>query len=205
MAPYRQASNGFVLVRTACPASHHRTVTSTLPAPAAPATPPTRPRLRRVRYEPGTDAAPGHASPPAPVPLRGGRAPAVPRQRAAERTPVARTAGAPQQAARSREHAEAHRAIVPVLRLALEVLDRRRPADQLAAHFAAAPLRCWRVAVEQRRPRTPARLHRMRLCLPGPGAVEAAVTCSIDGRVRAIAARFERADERWRCTAIRLV
>jgi hypothetical protein len=44
----------------------------------------------------------------------------------------------------------------------------------------------------------------MRLCLPAPGAAEVAAVCGIDGRVRALAARFERRGGRWLCTAVRL-
>jgi hypothetical protein len=34
---------------------------------------------------------------------------------------------------------------------------------------------------------------------------EAAVTCQVDGAYRALAARFEHTDGRWRCTAVRLL
>jgi hypothetical protein len=103
-----------------------------------------------------------------------------------------------------REQAEAHRAVSRLLRLALEVLERRRPSAQLERYFAPAPLRCWRVAVRQRRPHSRVRPGRMRLCMPRAGVAEVALPCAIDGRVRALAARFEHAGDGWRCTDIRL-
>ncbi|MFC4943284.1 Rv3235 family protein [Pseudonocardia sp. GCM10023141] len=93
-----------------------------------------------------------------------------------------------------------------VLRLAMEVLDRRRPDTQLAPHFTARTLRYWRIATEQRRARAPARVDRVVTSFPHPDAVELAAVCAIDGRIRALAARFERrsAAAPWRCTALRL-
>lgn len=151
-----------------------------------------------MRYEPD---APHPAEPAAPLaaPQSDGETSTPRRPRAVGPTPPGGSAGA-----LGDERAAAHRAVHGVLRLALEVLDRRRPLAQLTTHFAAAPLRCWRVAVEQRRPRSPAHLRGLRLCLPCPGVAEAAATCAIDGRVRAVAARFERSERGWRCTAIRL-
>ena len=98
------------------------------------------------------------------------------------------------------------RALYGPLRLAMEVLDGRRPPAHLGRHFDPAPMRYWRVATQQRRVRTPARLVRVLLCLPRPGAAEASVVCDIDGRVRALAARFEQplSTGPWRCTALRL-
>jgi hypothetical protein len=150
----------------------------TLPTRPDP-TVPTRDRLRPVRYEPG----PG-ASAPAPVPAEPPRHP--PPRRAA------------------REYVDAHHAATRILRLALEVLDGSRPPTQLRTHFAAAPLRYWRATTGQRTARTRARCGRLRLCLPCSGVAEVAVTCLVDGRHRALAARFERHDGRWCCTAVRL-
>jgi hypothetical protein len=159
------------------------------PAPTTPAIEPAqvsrpRPRLRRMRYEPepGSAAAdPPLAPAPAPVPAPG--------------APDATTA----------ELAAAHRSAGRVLRLALEVLDGRRPPAHLTGYVDASVARYWRVKTQQRRVRSPARLRRMRLCLPRAGIAEAAVVCEIDGRVHALAARFERAaGAGWRCTALRL-
>jgi hypothetical protein len=151
-------------------------VTTTLPAP----TTRTRPRLRPVRYEPLPGQAPARAAPATP-----------PR-------PDRLTSGA-------REFVEAHRAATRILRLALEVFDGRRAAVQLAAHFTPRAMRYWRAATGQRTTRTRTRHGRIRLCLPRPGAAEVAATCQVDGAVRALAARFEREDGRWRCTAVRLI
>jgi hypothetical protein len=165
-------------------------VTTTLaspPAPPAPqqaASPATRPRLRRMAYEPGPGASAAVATIPAPRPPQ------------------------PEQAGPSAaELGEAHRNIARILRLALEVLDHRRPSTQLTDHVTASVLRYWRTAAQQRTVRSPARFSRMRLCLPRSGVAEVAVACAMDGRVRAVAARFERADSAgtgWRCTALRL-
>jgi hypothetical protein len=40
--------------------------------------------------------------------------------------------------------------------------------------------------------------------LPHPDAAEVAAVCRIDGRVRALAARFERRGAAWCCTVLRL-
>jgi hypothetical protein len=45
----------------------------------------------------------------------------------------------------------------------------------------------------------------MRLCLPRSGVAEVAVTCELDGRVRALAARFEHRRAGWCCTVLRLL
>jgi hypothetical protein len=137
------------------------------------------PRLRRVRYEP----APGEP----PCASTSVRATPVPPPRA--RVPD----GMPR-------HAQL------VLQLALEALDGRRPLGHLAPHFAPSALRYLRAA---RRPPSgePARLTSVHLCRPGPAAAEVAAVCRFAGRVRALAARFERPPERprtWQCVAIRL-
>jgi Family of unknown function (DUF6459) len=100
---------------------------------------------------------------------------------------------------------DAHHAVTRVLRLAFEVLDGRRSPLQLVPHFAPEPLRYWRATSGQRTTRAPVRRGRMRLCMPRSGAAEVAVTCEVDGAIRALAARFERIDGRWRCTAVRLL
>jgi hypothetical protein len=156
-------------------------VTITLPDPH---TTPARPRLRPVRYEPGPGQAPARAAPPTP-----------PTPPPAQERP----------ASTARELVDAHNAVTRILRLALEVLDGRRSPVQLEPHFAPRPLRYWRAAVGRRAVRAPARRGRMRLCMPRPGVAEIAVTCRLDGTFRALAARFERTDGRWRCTAVRLL
>jgi hypothetical protein len=143
------------------------------------------PRLRRLRYEPEPGTAPAEP-PPAPAP--------------------ARTAPPSPPAAPGPDPDEVRRALAGTVRLALEVLDGRRPPAQLSRQFDAAARRYLSAAAGQRRVRTPARVVRMLLCTPRPGAAEVAAVCDIDGRVRALAARFERArpGATWRCTALRL-
>jgi hypothetical protein len=152
-------------------------VTITLPGrPAAPA----QPRLRAVHYEPLPGQGPARAAPAEPA--------------RPERPPST-----------AHEFVDAHHAATRVLRLALEVLDGKRSPLQLAPYFAPRPLRYWRAAMGQRVARAPARHGRIRLCMPCSGVAEVAVTCRVDGTFRALAARFEHTDDRWRCTAVRLL
>ncbi|OJY39521.1 Rv3235 family protein [Pseudonocardia sp. 73-21] len=140
-----------------------------------------RPRLRRMRYEPESGATSD--------PVR------------------ARTETGPVDDGRVDVDPEAiRRALHGPLRLAMEVLDGRRPPAHLRRHFAPCAMRYWQVAAGQRRFRAPARLLRVLLCLPRTGAAEVSAVCEIDGRVRALAARFEQpgAGGPWRCTAVRL-
>jgi hypothetical protein len=179
MAPFlRDPARGGVAVP-------HRRCMTIAPANHAPRTGSEarpKPRLRRVCYEPepGSTAAVPLPRTPEPPPV-----------------PVPSVVGV-------RELAEAHRAVSRILRIALEVLERRRPSTQLERYFAPAPLRCWRVAVRQRRPRSRVQPGRMRVCMPRTEVAEVALPCTIDGRVRALAARFEHSAAGWRCTAIRL-
>jgi Family of unknown function (DUF6459) len=101
---------------------------------------------------------------------------------------------------------QVRRKLAGAVRLAMEVLDGRRPFAHLRPHFDTAVLRYWRAAAHQRRVRAPARVVRMLLCFPRPGAAEVTAICDIDGRVRALAARFEQPDPTtgWRCTALRI-
>jgi hypothetical protein len=153
-------------------------VTITLPTPGPPPAP-ERPRLRPVRYEPLPGQAPARTAPAEASPDRPPRA--------------------------AREFVEAHHAAARILRLALEVLDGRRSPLQLVPHFDPGALRYWRAAAGRRTARAPARHGRIRLCIPRSGVAEIAVTCRVDGAYRALAARFERTDDRWRCVAVRLL
>jgi Family of unknown function (DUF6459) len=157
---------------------HAAAMTITLDAPRPVVT--TGPRLRRMRYEPAPGTTRQVSVSPEPAPVR--------------------TVVAPADTERVR------RMLTGTVRLAMEVLDGRRPPVQLGRHFDDATLRYWRVAAHQRRVRAPARVVRMLLCLPRPGAAEVTAVCDIDGRVRALAARFEQPDPAgvWRCTALRL-
>jgi hypothetical protein len=154
-------------------------MTLTLPSTGSPSAV-DGPRLRPVRYEPLPGQAPARTAP-------------------AEASRPERPAAA------AREFVEAHRAATRILRLALEVLDGRRSPLQLAPHFTPRALRYWRATAGQRTARAPARHGKLRLCIPRSGVAETAVTCQVDGTYRALAARFEHTDGRWRCTAVRLL
>ena len=175
------------------------------PRPAAP--PARSPRLWRVRYEPELARPPAGRTRPDrwPPPLQPASPDVEPDPAAADLPAPARRTGPPvgEQAPRA-ESIEARHAITRQLRTALEVFDGRRPPAHIADQVAPSVLRYWRAAAQQRHPRRPARFTRIRLCLPRSGVAEVAVTCDIDGRARALAARFERTRGRWLCTALRL-
>ena len=97
------------------------------------------------------------------------------------------------------------RTVGTTLRLAVEVLDGRRPPEQLATRLDPGTLGQWRAARACRRTAAASRVLRLRLCLPHAEAAEVAAVCRIDGQVRAVAARFERHGPAWTCTLLELV
>jgi len=97
------------------------------------------------------------------------------------------------------------RSVGTTLRLAVEVLDGRRPPEQLATRLDPGTLGRWRAARACRRTSGVSRLLRLRLCLPHAEAAEVAAVCRVDGRVRALAARIERHGPAWTCTHLQLV
>ena len=97
------------------------------------------------------------------------------------------------------------RSVGTTLRLAVEVLDGRRPPEQLATRLDPGTLGRWRAARACHRTSGVSRLLRLRLCLPHAEAAEVAAVCRVDGRVRALAARFERHGPAWTCTHLQLV
>lgn len=182
MGPYGLLPNGCESTRRSTIARHSAGMTTTHPAPTTAAVPQV-PRLRLVRYEPDPEEA-GLATRPlttASIPrVLPPPPPAPPDERV-------------------RQHVQ------QVLRLTLEVLDGRRPIAQLGAFIDPSTLRYLR-AVGRRGP-GPSRLTSLRMCRPRPDAVEAAAVYRVDGRVRALAARFEQLDGRsgsWQCVAMRL-
>ncbi len=156
-------------------------MTSALISAPPAATPVTRPRLRRICYEPRPGDVPGGPDLPGPL------------WRPAHSLPLA-AGSAP----------GAREAVTRILRTACEVLDGRRPPHHLARHVDDCVLRYWRVAAGRRQVRSPARFDRLRIDHPHPDAAEVAVAVELDGRVRALAARFDRTDARWLWTAVRL-
>jgi hypothetical protein len=155
-----------------------------------------RPRLARIHYEPAPGLRPNSTDPPPPGAAAEPAAATV--HRSAPSDPL--TGGEVSRA----ERREVQRTVTGQLRAALEVFDGRRPAAHIADLVTPSVLRYWRAAARQRRVRVPTRFARIRLCLPRSGVAEVAVTCEIDGRPRALAARFERTRGRWLCTTVRL-
>ena len=137
------------------------------------------PRLCPLRYEPTQGALP--------VVVRRALAPPAPF------APPAQDVGS------------VRRSVGTTLRLAVEVFDGKRPREQLATRLDAGTLGRWRAERARRRTAAVSRVLRLRLCLPHPEAAEVAAVCRIDGRVRALAARFERHGPVWTCTLLQLV
>jgi hypothetical protein len=161
------------------------------------------PRLRLVTDHP-TPTIPSSKSPPAPVPRSMVWPPlAAPSTHGSTATGGAPTGhppdtGVPLHPAR----------IWQTLRQVLEVLDGRRPTEQLAALLPPDDY----AALTHRR-RTPGRRHllrRVHACYPTQAAVEVAAVVVVlapagEEEVRAAVARFERTTDRWRCTVLRMV
>jgi hypothetical protein len=139
------------------------------------------PTVRRLRYEP----------------TPGSRAPLAARRRVVAPPEPYVLAALDERAVR--------RAVGSTLRLAIEVLDGRRTPDQLEARLDPSPLGYWRAEAARKRSGSASRVLRVRVLLPHPDAAEVAAVCRIDGRVRALAARFERRGSAWCCTVLRLV
>lgn len=106
-------------------------------------------------------------------------------------------------------YATAYRA----LSLMLEVLDRRRPLLQLRPMLTPQAFRYLGVVVDwlpTTAQRGNARVLSIRMCQPRDDVAEIAAVCKLGGRIRAMAARFERHQEpvsvdlRWRCSVIHL-
>jgi len=135
--------------------------------PAAREHPP--PRLRLLRYEPDPD----RPAPPRPATTPARRPHVVPVDHA--------------------DAADLRRHVGRVLRLALEVLDGRRPLAQLTPHLAPSTMRYMRAALAGRPPlREPSRMTSLHLGRPCTGVAEVAVVYRRGRRARALAARFER-------------
>lgn len=170
------------------PATHPR------PAPPAPVTAPLYvsprlvPRIRRLGYEPPfagyEPAVEVGASPARPV--------SIPDSVIADLV----TADLP-------DSPEARAAAARILRLVVEILSRRRPVTQLAAHADPRVLRYLRVAVPARGAVT---LTSLRVCQPHRLAAETTAICRFGPRYRAITARLQiHPDGGWTCTALRIL
>ena len=126
------------------------------------------PRLRLLRYEPDPD----RPAPPRPATAPALRPHIVPADHA--------------------DQADLRRHIGRVLRLALEVLDGRRPLTQLTPYLTPSTVRYMRAALAGRPPlREPSRMTSLHLGRPRTGVAEVAVVYRRGRRTRALAARFE--------------
>jgi len=93
----------------------------------------------------------------------------------------------------------------------LEVLEGRRGVGQLRTLLAEPAYEALLTRLRTTPPGRAHRLRRLRACYPSPTAVEVAAVIDIAAgassprRVCALAARFERVAETWRCAVLRLL
>ncbi|MBV9845908.1 MAG: hypothetical protein JOZ47_12650 [Kutzneria sp.] len=92
-----------------------------------------------------------------------------------------------------------------LLTAVVEALDGRRPVDQLRARLDPLGYAAIRTRASVRVTRSPSRIRSVRLCRPAARVVELGAVVDVDRRARALAARFEMADDSARCTALRLL
>lgn len=96
-----------------------------------------------------------------------------------------------------------------VLRLVLEVLEDRRSIDQLAPLLSTPARYYLRALTAGHRAATTrtaaARVMSVRVTQPSTRAAEVAARVRINGRDRALAARFEHTPHGWSCTTMRLL
>ena len=88
----------------------------------------------------------------------------------------------------------------------LEATSGRRPLNQLAQHLSQGVLNGLIIDLN-RRPgwmKHPAAIRTVRVCEPADGVAELAVVVQTGARVRAIAARLEGLDGRWRCVRLQI-
>ncbi len=174
-----------------------------------------RPVLRRLaEFEPPVEASATtthHGVPGRPVPggsaaggsAAGGSAAGRPAP-TAETTPVPPTA----------EEKAARTAVIEVLRRWIEVLDGRRPPQHLRAVLSSSAYQRTETVRRQLgaraavpTPTSTARLLSAHTCHPAGGVVEVSAVCRLDGRIRALAARFEHHGRQpgWLCTVLLLL
>lgn len=118
------------------------------------------------------------------------------------RAATARITAAPTDPPPTRPRLPSRRELRGLLVTVLEVLDRRRPASQLAALFPIAE--CRELCRDTTRP-GPRRLRSMRVSTPVPETIELCATVDHAGRVRALVARLELAGDQWACVLVRLL
>ena len=91
--------------------------------------------------------------------------------------------------------------VARLMRLVLEVLDRRRPQSHLENW---APASDFRALIRDDRV-GPRRLRSVRSSTPMPGVLEVCATFDVHERARAMVGRFEFADAEWRCALLRML
>jgi hypothetical protein len=89
------------------------------------------------------------------------------------------------------------------LRRVLEVVDRRRPVAQLRPLLAPALIDTV-IAMARTSQHSAATLRRVRLRMVDHSAAEVFATYTRGQRLRAIAARVDRVDERWRVVGLQI-
>lgn len=89
--------------------------------------------------------------------------------------------------------------------LVMQVLDGHRAAAQLAPLMATTEVGYLCSIVAGVRPRTSSQVLRVRVTQPSATAGEVAAVIRVNGRPRAVAARFERDGQAWRCTLLRVL
>lgn len=91
--------------------------------------------------------------------------------------------------------------VTRLMRLVLEVLDRRRPQTHLENWI---PIGDFRTLIREEHP-GPRRLRSVRPSAPLPGVLEVCATFDVDERARAMVGRFEFGQQEWRCTLLRML
>ena len=101
-------------------------------------------------------------------------------------------------------------ALAQVLRRVLEVLDGRRPVQQLRSLLPDVAFEGLLTRLRKVRPGSRHTLRRLLTCYPTRTAVEVTAVIGMrvpEGQVRVLgaAARFERHDDRWLCAMLRIL
>jgi hypothetical protein len=91
--------------------------------------------------------------------------------------------------------------VTRLMRLVLEVLDRRRPQSHLENWV---PISDFRALIRDDRV-GPRRLRSVRSSTPMPGVLEVCATFDVEQRARAMVGRFEFSGQEWRCTLLRML
>jgi hypothetical protein len=91
------------------------------------------------------------------------------------------------------------------LRVLFEAIDGLRPIEQLAKVATAQGVRHVRAARACQRGDRVTRLQSVRICRPTEDVAEAAAVVEFDGRIRAVAVRFERTSAAWSCAALNIL